>query len=474
MSHSASAQTATPGPAAAGALLATAEREPGPSSVPELLAIQRDRAERLLNGIRAVVLLLLASAAVVYAPTLTPELNRVNVLVLVPTLAWTLAQYFSFYHRPKLPAWLASANPIVDLTAVTVLIGGYAAAQSAVLALRAPMFLAYFVILAAQPITSSARKAAAIAGLAVAEYLALLTYLMASGGVPVVISPLAAAEAPGVSLLDEGAKLLLLAVAGAVATYATHSHERFVLRYSRASHEGERLEARLAEARLQSLKLQLHPHFLFNTLNTITALITVDPRAAERMVSGLSDLLRLSLRNVGEQEVPLARELEILEHYLQIQQIRFRDRLRVSLDIEPAARSALVPNLLLQPLVENAIRHGIAPRAAPGHIRIQAAVRDATLELDVVDDGVGDRSPGVRVEGVGLGNTRVRLRSLYGARHRFEAGGGDGGGFAVRIAIPFRSGSASPGNPAADFSETAAAAVATPPQSPPPALPEPV
>ena len=412
--------------------------EPTPDSVRNLLARQRDRAERLLNGIRAGVLLLLASAAVAYAPTLTPALNRVNVLVLVPTLTWTLAQYFRFYRRPMLPAWLSTANPVVDITAVTVILGGYALAQSAALAVRTPIFLAYFVILAAQPVTSSARKAAAVALLVIAEYAVLLLLLIASGRLVVVASPIAAAAASGVSLLDEGARLLLLGVAGAVATYATLSHERFVLRYSRASREGERLEARLAEARLHSLKLQLHPHFLFNTLNTITALISVDPRAAERMISGLSDLLRLSLRNVGEQEVPLSREIEILEHYLQIQRIRFRDRLTVSLDVDPAARNALVPNLLLQPLVENAIRHGIAPRAAPGHIRIGAAVRHTMLQVCVVDDGVGNGGAGPRPEGVGLGNTRARLRSLYGPRHRIDARGGPDGGFSVVIDIPFR------------------------------------
>jgi LytS/YehU family sensor histidine kinase len=207
--------------------------------------------------------------------------------------------------------------------------------------------------------------------------------------------------------------------------------------YHRESRDREQLEVQLAQAQVQSLKLQLHPHFLFNTLNTITALIGQDPQGAERMVSGLSDLLRLSLRNASDQEVPLDRELEILEHYLNIQQIRFADRLSVRYDIDPQVRQAMVPNLLLQPLVENAIRHGIAPRAAPGTIVVAAHRVDDQLRILVEDDGVG---PGGSTsgEGIGLRNTRARLERLYGPQHRLELTGGRDGGFAVRIEMPFR------------------------------------
>jgi sensor histidine kinase YesM len=385
------------------------------------------------------VLGLLAVAALAYAPSLTPSLNRVNVLVLTPTLAWTVAQYLIFYRRERLPGWLSIANPLVDITAVSAIILGYALAQSASLALKTPIFLSYFVILAARPIASSTARAALVAALAVTQYAILVQYFVSSGRITTT-SPLDAPGVAGVSLLDESAKVLLLALAGAVATYATAWHERLALSYFRQARDREQLEARLARAQLQTLKLQLQPHFLFNTLNAITALISVQPRIAERMVSGLSELLRLSLRNAGEQEVPLSRELELLEHYVEIQQIRFRDRLTVTLEIAPDAMQALVPNFILQPLVENAIRHGIGPRAAPGHVDVRAYRENGTLHLRVADDGVGVRSRSAEPsrDGIGLGNTKARLEHLYGTLHQFSARGGSNGGFVVDIVIPYR------------------------------------
>ena len=400
---------------------------------------QRDRAERMLNRARLIVLVLLGIAAMVYAPSLTPELNRVNVSVLVPILGWTVLQGQLFHSRPKLPVWLGVANPIADIAAVTAIIGGYAFAQSATLALKTPIFLMYFVILAALPIAASTRKAAAVAFMAFCCYGALVVFFFAAGRLPTVLNPVTASQAARVSPLDEGAKLLLLAVAGAIATYATNWQERLATSFSRATEEREQLEARLARAQLQSLRLQLHPHFLFNTLNTINALISTDRHAAERVISGLSELLRMSLSSASEQEVTLAKELELLAHYIEIQQIRFQDRLTVTFRIDPDARYALVPNLMLQPLVENAIRHGIAPRAAPGHVVVSAARRGMRLELSVVDDGVGENPRVDHRDGVGLGNTRARLLSLYGSDHRFEARGASSGGFAVHIEIPYRS-----------------------------------
>ena len=399
---------------------------------------QRDRAERMLNRARLIVLVLLGVAALVYAPSLTPQLNRVNVSVLLPILGWTLLQGQLFYRRAHLPVWLGVANPVADIVAVTAIIGGYAFAQSTTLALKTPMFLMYFVILAALPIAASTRKAAAVAGMALSSYAALLAFFYATGHLQTVINPVTASEAARVSSLDEGAKLLLLGVAGAIATYATNWQERLATSFSRATEEREQLEARLARAQLQSLRLQLHPHFLFNTLNTINALIGTDRRAAERVISGLSELLRMSLSSASEQEVTLARELELLAHYIEIQQIRFQDRLKVRFQIDPDARSALVPNLVLQPLVENAIRHGIAPRAAPGHVTVSARRRGERLELSVVDDGVGEAASHDHRDGVGLGNTRARLLSLYGSDQHFEAGSPPSGGFAVAIEIPYR------------------------------------
>jgi sensor histidine kinase YesM len=375
---------------------------------------------------------------VVYAPTLPRALNQVNIAVLVPTLGWSVLQYVLYARRPHLPPWLAIVNPLVDLTAVSVIIGGYAVTDSAALALKSPVFLVYFVVLGARPIASSTRNAAGVAVVAVLEYAGLLAILFAVGRLRFIASPIQAASGAGISLLDECAKLLFLAVAGGIAIYATSWHEQLATRYYRESEEREQMRLRLAQAQIESLKLQLNPHFLFNALNAITALIADDPMGAERMVTGLSEFLRQSLHNAGEQEVPLARELELLRPYLDIQQIRFSDRLRFAVEVEDDTREALVPNLILQPLVENAIRHGIAPLASGGCVAICAYRAGAALHLAVVDDGVGFRAgaPPPR-DGVGLGNTRARLAHLYGENHRFALEPTPGGGLTVAIEIPF-------------------------------------
>jgi len=383
-----------------------------------LLDERRDAAERLLNRVRIVVLLLLAIAALAYAPTLSASLDRANAVVLLPTLTWALVQQWWLGRRDRLPGWIAVVNPIVDSCAVSAIIVGYGLAESPSLALKSPIALTYFLVLAARPLASSVRKTVAVAAFVVVQYAAVVAFLV----------------------LDEGAKLLFLALGGTIAVYATLWHERLVQGYLLETRERARALDQLAEAQLHSLRLQLQPHFLFNTLNTITALIATEPRAAERMVAGLSELLRASLRLADEQEVPLARELDHLRLYVDIQQTRFGDRLAVAMDVDPAVRGALVPSLLLQPLVENAIRHGITPRAAGGRISVRAT-RDADeLRLEVRDDGVGAAThDGVLArEGVGLTNTRERLRRLHGARHRFAYESRVGSGFSVRIAVPFR------------------------------------
>jgi signal transduction histidine kinase len=198
------------------------------------------------------------------------------------------------------------------------------------------------------------------------------------------------------------------------------------------------LETRLIEAQLQSLQRQLQPHFLFNTLNTISALMHRDVDAADNMIARLSDLLRLSLQTVGIQEVSLKQELDFLGKYLEIEQTRFRDRLTVVFDIEPDTLDALVPNLILQPLVENAIKHGIGPRPAPGRIQIHARRAGRFLELEVRDNGVGLSEARLSDfnRGVGLANTRSRLQHLYGSNHRFEFRQPADGGLLVGLAIP--------------------------------------
>lgn len=195
-----------------------------------------------------------------------------------------------------------------------------------------------------------------------------------------------------------------------------------------------RLHAQLSSARLEALKAQLHPHFLFNTLHTISELIHLDPTAADAMVVRLAQLLRLSIDTTGDQEVRLQHELDILANYLELHRMRHGDRLAVTLDIDHQVLDAFVPPLLLQPLVENALRHGIGPRSAPGIVRVAASSTGGRLTLAVADNGVG--LPRGFAEGVGLRNTRSRLRELYGDDHVFVIFSAPGGGTEARIEIP--------------------------------------
>lgn len=209
-------------------------------------------------------------------------------------------------------------------------------------------------------------------------------------------------------------------------------------RYRQGELRSAELSAQLAQAELQTLRMQLHPHFLFNTLNSIATLIHKDPDAADRMTARLSDLLRLTLENVGIQEAPLAQELEFLERYLDIERIRFSDRLVVRIDAAPDTLEASTPYLILQPLVENAIRHGIATRSSPGCVIVRAA-RDADmLVLEVKDDGPGIQPAVPPKNGIGISSTRTRLEKLYGDAHVFELSTAEGGGLAVKLAFPFR------------------------------------
>lgn len=185
-----------------------------------------------------------------------------------------------------------------------------------------------------------------------------------------------------------------------------------------------RLEISLSEARLHALELQIQPHFLFNTLNSIASLVRIARhKEAVTMIAGLSDLLRYSLDHAGEQRVTLAAELAIIERYLEIERLRFPDRMTYAIDVDPEARGAAVPTLLLQPLVENAIRHGIARVAGPGHVTIRAVRDGDRLKIDVTNTGT--LAAEYRA-GIGLRNTLDRLRHLYRSDHRFELRGGDG------------------------------------------------
>ncbi len=214
------------------------------------------------------------------------------------------------------------------------------------------------------------------------------------------------------------------------------------VQYGRLNREDElkssRLETQLAVAQLNVLKMQLHPHFLFNTLNAISALMHHDVDAADRMITKLSDLLRLSWDGDDRPQVSLQEELAFLDRYVGIEMIRFQDRLKVSIDIESDCLDALVPKLVLQPLVENAIRHGIAMRSAAGRVQVRGRQVGGRLRLVVSDDGPGmPHGPDGLREGVGLANTRARLVQLYARDHRFTLRNGRVGGFEVVIEIPF-------------------------------------
>jgi two-component system, LytTR family, sensor kinase len=205
--------------------------------------------------------------------------------------------------------------------------------------------------------------------------------------------------------------------------------------------ESAQLEAQLAEARLDALRRQLDPHFLFNTLHAISSLVERDPRGVRRMISRLSELLRHSIEGANEQEIPLRRELDLLQRYVEIMQVRFQGRLQVETHVPGELLDAMVPNLVLQPIVENAIKHGVSKIEEAGRIEISAERSGGALLLRVRDNGPGpgsDRAVPVDEEGgLGLRNTRERLQQLYDDQQHFTIRAADGGGTIAEIELPF-------------------------------------
>jgi len=199
--------------------------------------------------------------------------------------------------------------------------------------------------------------------------------------------------------------------------------------------QAAQLEARLSAAQLQALRMQLQPHFLFNTLNAVTALMRRDVRAAETMLVRLGELLRLTLEEKGGQEVNLERELALLGSYLEIETIRFQGRLSSVMEIQPGLQGARVPSFILQPLVENALKHGLADKVEGGRLVVRATTQDGQLCLEVEDDGAGLPPGGLRM-GVGLSNTRSRMEGLYGSHQRLDLLPRPGGGTLVRALLP--------------------------------------
>ncbi len=195
------------------------------------------------------------------------------------------------------------------------------------------------------------------------------------------------------------------------------------------------LEARLHQAQLDALRSPLNPQILFNSLHSIAELVHQDPRLAEQLIVRLGELLRRALETSNTPELTLGQELDFIRGYLEIEQMRLGERLSVTWDIEPQALSARVPSLILQPLVENAVQHGIAPVAARGALTIRAARRDGFVEIEIGDNGPGlTPSDGTRQQGIGIANTRARLQALYGDRHGFELR--HDGGLLVSLRIP--------------------------------------
>jgi two-component sensor histidine kinase len=214
---------------------------------------------------------------------------------------------------------------------------------------------------------------------------------------------------------------------------------RYYRMYQERSLRAAQLEAQLAEAQLQALRMQLQPHFLFNTMNAISVLIEKDPELARRTLGRLGDLLRLTLENSRHQEVTLRAELEFLDRYLQIEQTRFGDRLTVSISVDPDLCDVLVPNMILQPIVENAIKHGINRQRGAGVIEIHAVRDNEALRISIIDNGRGLDGDARVDSGVGIANIKARLEKLYGDKSKFEISNRTNGGVSAVISLPLPS-----------------------------------
>jgi len=229
---------------------------------------------------------------------------------------------------------------------------------------------------------------------------------------------------------------LIIALLIVIAVHALLYYQNF-----RASELAQAsLKTQLAQAQLRALKMQIHPHFLFNTLHSISSLVLEDPPKANTMIARLGDFLRLTVDNSEQQLVTLKEETEFLRCYLDIEQVRFGDRLTVAFELEPQTLSAQVPHLILQPVVENAIQHAIAPRAAQGRINIEAKRLNSLLRVAISDSGpgIGSNTNSLGKKGVGLTNVRSRLQQIYGPDFRFELMNASDGGLTVVMEIPFQ------------------------------------
>lgn len=232
---------------------------------------------------------------------------------------------------------------------------------------------------------------------------------------------------------------LVMGIVGYKIILTTNYALDYYKKFHEEKHRSALLETQLAQAQLQALKMQIQPHFLFNTLNSISNLALENPRATVQMIARLGDFLRLTIDNNGTQQVSLEKEIEFLKCYLEIEQIRFSDRLKVEIDVAPETLSASVPNLILQPIVENSIKHGISKSMTAGHIGIRVKRRGNMLQMQIQNDGVviTQNGNGIIKEGIGISNTRQRLRQLYNNDFCLDLMPLEAGGASVMLEIPF-------------------------------------
>jgi len=387
---------------------------PGGDPITQLVEAERARAEELLNYVRGVVLIILTTTALAYAPRISPALRVLNFSVIIPLMLWTIAQHFIARRDPKSLRWLSTINPVLDLTAVSTILLGYGILGAPVLAVKTPIFGAYFVILAARPITSSTRMAAFATALAAVEYLAILGYVVSHGSIPITNDPVASVSSPAISYLDQGARVLLLVIMGGISTYATAWHERILRRaleeqVRRASEERE-LSERLQEADKLSAIGALAAsvaHEVANPLTSIAMLADMMRTSAEdaevredastiaqearRIEVVIRDLLQV-VRPRSPEAAPVALE-EVVDRALTLLKLLIRDQgitIETSFDDNIPALIGDASRLeqVTLNLVINAV-HALEQSPREKVIRIAVSYDDVGHRLMVEDSGPG-------------------------------------------------------------------------------------
>lgn len=319
--------------------------DPTRDPIHELIDAERARAETLLNYVRGLVLVVLAAAAVAYAPRISPELRMLNFSIIVPLMLWTIAQHVLTRRSPQSMRWLSLVNPIVDITAVSAILLGYGVFGSPVLAVKTPLFGAYFAILAARPITSSTRIAAFSTVLATAQYLGIVIYVIALGGLPVTTDPVESVASPAISYLDQGARLLLLAIMGAITTYATAWHERLLRRAMEAQVQ------RAAEERALSQSLQETDKL--SALGTLAASVAHEVCSPLTSIAMLADMMKITAREpaLREDATTIAQEARrtevVIRDLLQVARPRSPESVPISLE-DVITRSLSLLRLLIR------------------------------------------------------------------------------------------------------------------------------